>query len=218
MPLLPYQSAIFDRPNSTFIHLANSPPKIAFHSIRWCAFLVARGWQVWKAPALITQFSPFALLRTYTGHHDDILSIEWTPDSQYENAAMCSLSMRVSVHFEFCAIASREERVRNTVVSLISFILLFTTIFVRFSPHLSQIHHYLVQGPHRARLLAAPDAQFHAADSRRSPRRGRRRLFLARRQAGACVCVIIRVCTSYIFIYVCLKEMTCLQSCLCYCY
>ena len=39
--------------------------------------------QVWKAPALITQFAPFALLRTYTGHHDDILSIEWTPDSQY---------------------------------------------------------------------------------------------------------------------------------------
>jgi hypothetical protein len=47
-------------------------------------------WQVWKAPALITQFSPFALLRTYTGHHDDILSIEWTPDSQYD---ICNIAL-----------------------------------------------------------------------------------------------------------------------------
>ena len=41
------------------------------------------GFQIWKTPALITEFSPFTLLRTYTGHNDDVLSIEWTPDSQY---------------------------------------------------------------------------------------------------------------------------------------
>ncbi|KAH9941703.1 WD40 repeat-like protein [Epithele typhae] len=39
--------------------------------------------QVWKTPNhLIREFAPFELHRTYTGHHDEVLSIEWSPDSK----------------------------------------------------------------------------------------------------------------------------------------
>ncbi|TEB34224.1 WD40 repeat-like protein [Coprinellus micaceus] len=39
--------------------------------------------QVWCTPNhLVREFAPFNLHRTYTGHHDDVLSIEWSPDSQ----------------------------------------------------------------------------------------------------------------------------------------
>lgn len=38
--------------------------------------------QVWRTPNhLLREFAPFALHRTYTGHHDDVLSIQWAPDS-----------------------------------------------------------------------------------------------------------------------------------------
>lgn len=40
--------------------------------------------QVWKTPNhLVREFAPFNLHRTYTGHHDEVLSIEWSPDSLY---------------------------------------------------------------------------------------------------------------------------------------
>lgn len=39
--------------------------------------------QVWRTPNhLIREFAPFNLHRTYTGHHDEVLSIAWSPDSQ----------------------------------------------------------------------------------------------------------------------------------------
>ncbi|KAF9530143.1 WD40-repeat-containing domain protein [Crepidotus variabilis] len=39
--------------------------------------------QVWNTPNhLVREFAPFNLHRTYTGHHDDVLSIEWSPDSK----------------------------------------------------------------------------------------------------------------------------------------
>ncbi|EIN08367.1 WD repeat protein [Punctularia strigosozonata HHB-11173 SS5] len=38
--------------------------------------------QVWRTPNhLVREFAPFVLHRTYTGHHDDVLSIQWAPDS-----------------------------------------------------------------------------------------------------------------------------------------
>ncbi|KAG8926587.1 hypothetical protein FRC02_008788 [Tulasnella sp. 418] len=38
--------------------------------------------QVWKTPNhLLREFAPFTLHRTYTGHHDDVVSIQWTSDS-----------------------------------------------------------------------------------------------------------------------------------------
>ena len=40
--------------------------------------------QVWKTPNhLVREFAPFNLHRTYTGHHDDVLGIQWSPDSKY---------------------------------------------------------------------------------------------------------------------------------------
>jgi periodic tryptophan protein 2 len=39
--------------------------------------------QVWRTPNhLIREFAPFHLHRTYTGHHNEVISIEWTPDSK----------------------------------------------------------------------------------------------------------------------------------------
>ncbi|KAG9313612.1 WD40-repeat-containing domain protein [Chiua virens] len=38
--------------------------------------------QVWRTPNhLVREFAPFVLHRTYTGHHDEVLSIQWAPDS-----------------------------------------------------------------------------------------------------------------------------------------
>ncbi|KAF8591248.1 WD40 repeat-like protein [Ramaria rubella] len=40
--------------------------------------------QVWRTPNhLIREFAPFVLHREYTGHHDEVLSIEWSPDSRF---------------------------------------------------------------------------------------------------------------------------------------
>ncbi|RDX45204.1 WD40 repeat-like protein [Lentinus brumalis] len=39
--------------------------------------------QVWRTPNhLVREFAPFNLHRTYTGHHDEVLSIAWSPDSK----------------------------------------------------------------------------------------------------------------------------------------
>ncbi|THH32799.1 hypothetical protein EUX98_g1385 [Antrodiella citrinella] len=39
--------------------------------------------QVWRTPNhLIREFAPFNLHRTYTGHHGDVISIEWSSDSK----------------------------------------------------------------------------------------------------------------------------------------
>lgn len=39
--------------------------------------------QVWRTPNhLVREFAPFNLHRTYTGHHDEVLSVEWSPDSK----------------------------------------------------------------------------------------------------------------------------------------
>ncbi|GAA6002410.1 hypothetical protein JCM10207_001106 [Rhodosporidiobolus poonsookiae] len=40
--------------------------------------------QVWHTPShLAREFAPFNLHRTYTGHYDDVLSIEWSADSRF---------------------------------------------------------------------------------------------------------------------------------------
>jgi len=39
--------------------------------------------QVWQTPShLAREFAPFVLHRTYTGHYDDVLSIQWSSDSR----------------------------------------------------------------------------------------------------------------------------------------
>ena len=37
--------------------------------------------QVWRTPTMEVDFAPFVLHRTYAGHDDDIVSIEWSADS-----------------------------------------------------------------------------------------------------------------------------------------
>ncbi|EJD39599.1 putative WD repeat protein [Auricularia subglabra TFB-10046 SS5] len=38
--------------------------------------------QVWRTPNhMIREFAPFELHRTYTGHHDEVISIQWSSDS-----------------------------------------------------------------------------------------------------------------------------------------
>ena len=39
--------------------------------------------QVWKTPGFSREFAPFQLLQTFTGHHDDITSLSWSPCSEY---------------------------------------------------------------------------------------------------------------------------------------
>jgi periodic tryptophan protein 2 len=38
--------------------------------------------QVWNAPGSNKEFAPFVLHRTYTGHYDDVVAIDWSPDSR----------------------------------------------------------------------------------------------------------------------------------------
>lgn len=39
--------------------------------------------QVWRAPGLRREFSPFVLHRTYTGHTGDVTCVDWSPNSKY---------------------------------------------------------------------------------------------------------------------------------------
>jgi len=39
--------------------------------------------QVWQTPTTRKEFSPFVLHRTYTGHNDNVVCINWSPDSRY---------------------------------------------------------------------------------------------------------------------------------------
>jgi periodic tryptophan protein 2 len=55
--------------------------------------------QVWKTPNhLVREFAPFNLHRTYTGHHDEVLSIMWSPDSQFVMALMGWLGTLTDPH------------------------------------------------------------------------------------------------------------------------
>ncbi|KAG9220133.1 hypothetical protein CCMSSC00406_0007172 [Pleurotus cornucopiae] len=52
--------------------------------------------QVWRTPNhLVREFAPFVLHRTYTGHHDDVLSIQWSPDSQCFMTASRDMTARL---------------------------------------------------------------------------------------------------------------------------
>ncbi|PWN44960.1 WD40 repeat-like protein [Ceraceosorus guamensis] len=59
---------------------------------------VAHGSQikVWQTPSTLTrEFSPFVLHRTYTGHDDDVLSIQWSPSGQFFLTTSKDLSARL---------------------------------------------------------------------------------------------------------------------------
>jgi periodic tryptophan protein 2 len=50
---------------------------------RFFAVGTGRKIQIWKAPPKYMEFSPFQLLRTITGHFDDITALDWSTDSRY---------------------------------------------------------------------------------------------------------------------------------------
>ncbi|KAL0096596.1 WD40 repeat-like protein [Phycomyces blakesleeanus] len=51
--------------------------------------------QIWKTPGFTLEFAPFVLHRTYTGHYDDIVNINWSPDSKYFMTSSEDLSIRI---------------------------------------------------------------------------------------------------------------------------
>ena len=44
---------------------------------------VGRTVQIWKSPPKYMEFTPFRLLRTFTGHYDDVTSLDWSSDSRF---------------------------------------------------------------------------------------------------------------------------------------
>lgn len=74
-----FSSHLMDSAFPTSTHMFSSS-----HLCRYIAATHGAHIQVWRTPNhLIREFAPFTLHRTYTGHHDDVLSIQWSPDSQY---------------------------------------------------------------------------------------------------------------------------------------
>jgi periodic tryptophan protein 2 len=51
--------------------------------------------QVWVTPALRREVAPFVLHRTYTGQHEDVVMVRWTPDSRFFVAASKDNTARV---------------------------------------------------------------------------------------------------------------------------
>jgi periodic tryptophan protein 2 len=65
--------------------------------------------QVWKTPNhLVREFAPFVLHRTYTGHHDDVLSIEWSPDSRYVEVSFSQL-VTLTIKYLSCFITTSKD-------------------------------------------------------------------------------------------------------------
>lgn len=51
--------------------------------------------QLWRCPALITQFRPLVLLRTLTGHYDEVTVLDWSHDGAYLLSGSEDMSVRV---------------------------------------------------------------------------------------------------------------------------
>lgn len=51
--------------------------------------------QLWKAPGFTMEFSPFVLHHTYTGHFDDIVTVQWSPDSEYFITGSLDMTARI---------------------------------------------------------------------------------------------------------------------------
>ncbi|KAL7748419.1 U3 snoRNP protein [Sorochytrium milnesiophthora] len=74
--------------------------------------------QVWRTPGFHRDFAPFVLLRTYTGHYDDVVGINWRADSQFFLTCSEDMSVRVySLHpvqgYEVGVLAAHRDAVVN---------------------------------------------------------------------------------------------------------
>lgn len=58
---------------------------------------VGRKLQIWRAPGLKREFSPFVLHHTHTGHFDDITTVAWSPNGRYGVLLVVNLPSCVTV-------------------------------------------------------------------------------------------------------------------------
>ncbi|KAI8085126.1 WD40 repeat-like protein [Halteromyces radiatus] len=74
-------------PRQTVLHQINFKSKVKCIKFspngKYVAITHDHHIQVWRTPGFTREFSPFVLHRTYTGHHDDVSHISWSPDSKY---------------------------------------------------------------------------------------------------------------------------------------
>lgn len=77
---------LINYPRQTVLHQINFKAKVKSIKFspngKYVAITHGNHIQVWKAPGFTREFAPFVLHRTYTGHHDDVLQISWSPDSK----------------------------------------------------------------------------------------------------------------------------------------
>jgi periodic tryptophan protein 2 len=66
--------------------------------------------QVWRTPNhLIREFAPFVLHREYTGHHDQVVSIEWSLDSKFVRLSIVSNKIRLTAGHYRCFITTSRD-------------------------------------------------------------------------------------------------------------
>eukprot|EP00158_Paraphelidium_tribonemae_P007647 Partr_v1_DN28312_c2_g1_i1_m79132 putative periodic tryptophan protein len=80
-----------------------------------CALMQKNHIQVWKfasGAAIVREFSPFTLVKTFTGHHDDITSLSWTSDGCRILSSSKDLTVRVG-HMNLSASSSSDGDVEH---------------------------------------------------------------------------------------------------------
>ena len=73
------------------VHSAEFSPDSKFIAVGFSKII-----QIWKVPSVTEkEFAPFTLFKTFSGHHDDIISIDWSLDSKYIVTASTDMMARV---------------------------------------------------------------------------------------------------------------------------
>jgi periodic tryptophan protein 2 len=68
--------------------------------------------QLWRCPPLITTFRPLTLLRTLTGHYDEVTTLQWSHDGKYILSGSEDMSVRLHrVWAEEAGAAKSEQKV-----------------------------------------------------------------------------------------------------------
>ena len=62
---------------------------------KYFAVTIGKKVQVWFTPGKNRVFAPYVLHQTFTGHHDDVLSLNWSPDSTRLVTGSADLSVRI---------------------------------------------------------------------------------------------------------------------------
>mmetsp|Transcript_31292 Transcript_31292/g.50530 ORF Transcript_31292/g.50530 Transcript_31292/m.50530 type:complete len:872 (+) Transcript_31292:144-2759(+) len=85
---------------------------------RYLAITHGRRVQVWNAPGTRREFSPFVLHCEFLGHYDDVMCLDWSPDSQFVVSGSRDHTARV---YSISTIAGFEPRIlsghRDCIIS-----------------------------------------------------------------------------------------------------